>query len=220
MSMKLIIELLRVWGVAVKAAIQWSYGVVTLYRLRQPIVAVFGGQGAYEKGKYAQWAYDFSAQIAQEGMSVITGGGPGIMEAANCGAYEASDTKKGITLGIRVTNVDTDFTNKYAPIITVDYFFIRKWLLTRYACCFVFFPGGIGTVDELFEVLNLMKLERMSQLPVILVGKEYWSDLIAWYKHAHDRELITVSIEKAVLITDDIGEAVEVIVRSCRTTKK
>lgn len=212
--MKWIIDVVKVWGVSLKSAFQLSYGVFKLRHLRQPVVAVFGGKGAYAKGKYATWAYDFSAQIAKQGMSIITGGGPGIMEAANCGAYESSDRKKGATLGIGVTGVDKDFFNECAPIIKVDYFFVRKWLLTHYACCFVFFPGGIGTVDELFEVLNLMKLGKMNQVPVILIGVEYWSDLIAWYKHAHEDDFISAPIEKAILITDSLDEAVQAVVRS------
>jgi len=213
--MKWILDVLKVWWVSLKSAVQLSYGVFKLRRLKQPIVAVFGGKGAYETGKYAQWAKGFSAKVAQKNMSVITGGGPGIMEAANCGAYEASDDKKGATLGIGVSGVDIDFFNECAPIIQVDYFFVRKWLLTHYACGFVFFPGGIGTVDELFEVLNLMKLRKMKRVPVILFGTTYWQDIISWYKHAHESNFISAPLESAMIITDDIEEAVRVIVSSC-----
>jgi uncharacterized protein (TIGR00730 family) len=210
--MKWIVDVLKVWLVSIKSAFQLSYGVFKLRHLRQPVVAVFGGKGAYAKGKYAMWAYDFSAKIAKQGMSIITGGGPGIMEAANCGAYEASKKKKGATLGIGVTGVDKDFFNECAPIITVDYFFVRKWLLTHYACSFVIFPGGIGTVDELFEALNLMKLNKMKRVPVILVGVEYWHNLIEWYKKAHEDDFISTPIEKALVITDDLDEAVQSII--------
>ncbi len=213
--MKWILDVLKVWWVSLKSAAQLSYGVFKLRRLKQPIVAVFGGVGAYEGGKYAAWAKEFSAKIAEKNMSVITGGGPGIMEAANCGAYEASDTKKGATLGIGVSGVDIDFFNECAPIMQVDYFFVRKWLLTHYACGFVFFPGGIGTVDELFEVLNLMKLRKMKRVPVILFGATYWQDIISWYKHAHESNFIIAPLESAMIVTDDIDEAVRVIVSSC-----
>ncbi len=210
--MKWIMDVLKVWLVSLKSAFQLSYGVFKLRHLRQPVVAVFGGKGAYTKGKYAMWAYDFSAIMARQGMSVITGGGPGIMEAANCGAYEASEKKRGSTLGVGVRGVNKDFFNECAPIITVDYFFVRKWLLTHYACCYVFFPGGVGTVDELFEALNLMKLNKMKRAPVILIGMEYWHHLIAWYKRAHGDDFISAPIEKALIITDDLDKAAQAII--------
>jgi len=206
--MKWIIDILKVWWVSLKSAFQLSYGVFKLRHLKQPVIAVFGGKGAYVKGKYASWAYDFSAQIARKKMSIITGGGPGIMEAANCGAFEATKNKRGATLGIGVSGVDLDFFNECAPIIKVDYFFVRKWLLTHYASAYVFFPGGVGTVDELFEVLNLMKLNKMPRIPVVLVGRDYWKDLIAWYKHAHESEFISAPIDTCIMITDSIEQAV------------
>lgn len=214
--MKWLVDILKVWLVALKSAFQLSYGVFKLRHLHQPVVVVFGGKGAYVNGKYASWAYDFSTKMAQQGMSVITGGGPGIMEAANCGAYESSKHKKGATLGIGVTGVGDTFFNECAPIIKVDYFFVRKWLFMHYACSFVFFPGGIGTMDELFEVLNLMKYNKMKRVPVILVGTEYWQDLIAWYKHAHEDNFIVASIETAMIITDDIQKAVDVVLNSSK----
>ncbi len=212
--MKLLLELLRVWCVSFKAAFQLSYGVYRLSKLTQPIVAVFGGKGAYYKGKYAKWAYQFSEKIIDHNMSVITGGGPGIMEAANCGAFESSEKKKEVTLGIRVKGVDATFLNKCASFIKVDYFFVRKWLLTHYACGFVHFPGGIGTVDELFEVLNLMKVKKVKKVPIILVGTDYWKNLIEWYEHALKSDLIDAPLQSMLVITDDIDEAVHAIVSS------
>lgn len=208
-------EMLRVWGVLIKSAFQLSYGVYRLSKLSHPIVAVFGGKGAYEGGKYAKWAEQFSAECAQKGMSIVTGGGPGIMEAANCGAFNAAKDKKRATLGIGVSGVDIGFFNECAPMVNVDYFFVRKWLLTHYACAFVLFPGGIGTVDEFFEVLNLMKLKKMKRVPVILIGKAYWQDLLDWYQQAFESEFIAVPPQNTLIITDDIHEAVRIIHSSC-----
>lgn len=207
-------EILRVWGVSIKAMFQLSYGVYRLAKLSQPIVSVFGGKGAYEGGKYAQWAEQFAAECAKKGMSIVTGGGPGIMEAANCGAFNAAKDKKRSTLGIGVSGVDLNFYNECAPMVNVDYFFVRKWLLTHYACAFVLFPGGIGTVDEFFEVLNLMKLKKMKRVPVILVGKKYWEDLLDWYERAFKSEFISTPPQQMLIVTDDIHEAVQIIVSS------
>ncbi len=208
-------EAIRVLGISIKSGFQLMRGVYRLSRLSHPSVAIFGGKGAYEEGKYAKLAYDLAAKCAQKGLSVITGGGPGIMEAANCGAYEASSNKKRCTIGIGVRGVDVDFVNECAPVVRVDYFFARKWLLTRYTCAFVLFPGGIGTVNELFEVLDLIKLNKIKKVPVILVGSSYWKDLIAWYQHAHEYEFIRMPSNYAFIVTDDIDEAVRIITTSC-----
>lgn len=213
--MKCMTEMVRMVGISFKACFQLMYGVYRLSRLAQPIVAIFGGKGAYESGKYAQWAEDAGQACVENNMSVITGGGPGIMEAANCGAYKASQDKKQWTLGIGVRGVDIGFVNPCAPLITVDYFFVRKWLLTRYACGFILFPGGIGTVDEFFEVLNLIKLGRLDRIPIVLVGSSYWKDLINWYKHAFEYEFTSMPSHTAFIVTDDPQEAVRIIVASC-----
>lgn len=206
-------EVFIIWGVGFRMLFQLCYGTYRLSRLQQPIVAVFGGGGAYYKGKYAKWAYQFSEKMVSRDHSIITGGGPGVMEAANCGASEHAKDKKKATLGIRVYGVDGDFSNKCAPTIEVDYFFIRKWLLTHYSCGYVLFPGGVGTVDEFFEVINLMKLKKIQKSPVVLVGVEYWKDLIHWYDHAFESELIQEPLRHLVTITDDIDLAVETIIK-------
>ncbi len=209
--MKTIVEILRVFKVYVKAVFQLSYGVYRLRKLNERIVAVFGGKGAYQGGKYTEWAYEFSKKIVQHDISVITGGGPGIMEAANCGAYDAARDKSRATLGIGVDGVNVHFSNKCAPLIQVHYFFVRKWLLTHYACAYVFFPGGIGTVDEMFEALNLMKLQKIKRVPMILIGVHYWKDLIDWYQHGFESGLIEFPISNTLIITDSIDEAVNII---------
>lgn len=197
--------------IAVKSGFQIMYGVYRFSRLSQPIVSIFGGRGAYEGGKYAEMAQKFAYQCAREGMSVITGGGPGIMEAANCGAYEGAIDKKHATLGIGVSGVDDDFKNPCAPVIKVENFFARKWLLTRYSAGFVLFPGGVGTMNEMFEVLDLIKLRRMKRVPIILIGISYWKDLVEWYENAYEHEFITLPLASAFIITDDIKEAMKVI---------
>lgn len=209
--MKFLLEYLRLMGLMIKSGMQLCYGTYHLAKLRQPIVAIFGGTRAFKEGKYAQWAEQAGELCVKQNMSVITGGGPGIMEAANCGAYNQGDPGSKWTLGIGVDGVDPKFSNPCAPVIRVDYFFARKWLLTRYASGFILFPGGIGTVDELFEVLNLTKLGKMKRVPIVLVGKAYWHHLIEWYQHAFEYELIDGPPETAFCVTDDPDEAVKII---------
>ncbi len=205
-------EIVRVWVMMVRSGFVLAYGVFRISRLKQPVIAVFGGVGAHEKGKYAAWARDFSYKITQKGMAVITGGGPGIMEAASCGAWDGSDKNRNATLGIGVNGVDEGFINSCSTVINVNQFFVRKWLLTRYSSAFVLFPGGVGTMDEFFDVLNLMKLGKVVRAPIILVGKDYWKDLVAWYNHAFEYEFITLPIQGTFFITDDIDEVVAMIV--------
>ncbi len=217
--MRFIFEMIRIMWLSVKSGVQLAYGSYKLLQLAQPIVAIFGGKGAYESGKYARWAEEVGQRCVEQNMSVITGGGPGIMEAANCGAYKASRDKKRWTrwtLGIGVSGVDVDFHNPCAPMVTVDYFFVRKWLLTRYACGFILFPGGIGTMDEFFEVLNLTKLGKMRRVPIVLVGSSYWKDLIGWYKHAFESEFITLAPQNSFVVTDDLEQAVKIIAAFCQ----
>ncbi len=202
-------EYFKVWWMSFKAGFQLAYGVYRISKLKYPVIGIFGGTAAYENGKYFILAEAFAKKCAENGMSVITGGGPGIMKAANCSAYEV-DGKKA-SLGIGVEGVDEDFKEECIPLVTVDYFFARKWLLTRYAQSFVFFPGGIGTMDEFFEVLNLVKLHKMEKAPVVLIGCDYWKGITQWYQHAFDYEFITAAPQSSFVITDDIDEAFNVI---------
>ena len=208
------IEMGRVILILMNSSFWMIYGIWRLSRLRQPIIGVFGGKGAYEGGKYATWARDFSYKIAKLGASVITGGGEGIMEAANCGARDGSDGAKNATLGITVKGLDEDFSNPCAPVIKVNQFFVRKWLLIHYSRAFVLFPGGVGTVDEFFEVINLSQIANL-EAPIYLVGEKYWNDLIAWYHNAFQHQLISKELQHAFIITDNIDEIVNQLKNDC-----
>ncbi len=206
------LECLKAFWHGIKNAIAVPVALIRMARMKQPLITIFGGTGAYEQGKYVRWAHDLAAKLAKQGMTVVTGGGPGIMDAANCGAFEGSSQKNGYSLGIGVNGVDEGHTNGCSPVITVDTFNIRKALLMRYASAFVLFPGGIGTVDEFFEVLNLIKLKRIQKVPIVLMGVSYWKDLIAWYMHAFEYEFIEEHPQSMFIVTDDVDEAVKVIV--------
>lgn len=207
-----IFEAIRILMIGIKGAFLTAYGVLRLRKLRQPIISVFGGSAAYEDGKYATMARAFGRKCAEHNMSIITGGGPGIMEAANCGAHDVAGANN--TLGIGVQGVDDDFYNICAPIVTVDDFFGRKWLLTRYSQAFVWFPGGIGTLDEFTEVSNQIKLKKMDKVPIILFGTSYWKSFIEWYQHAFDYDFIELAPQNAFIVVDNIDDAVAVILSS------
>ncbi len=144
-----------------------------------PAVAVFGSARASTKSTHYQLAHKISYILGREGFSIITGGGPGIMEAANRGAKEAHVHSVGC-------NIELPFEQHFNPYVTLPinfrYFFVRKTMFMKYAEGFVIFPGGFGTLDELFEALTLIQTGKVRHFPIILVGKKYWSGLIAWIK--------------------------------------
>jgi uncharacterized protein (TIGR00730 family) len=144
-----------------------------------PAVTFFGSARATE----GDWEYDsareFAAQLASSECAIITGGGPGVMEAANRGAQEVN----GVSIGL---NIEIPFEQQANPyidkLITFRYFFVRKVMFVKYSIAFVIFPGGFGTMDELFEALTLIQTHKIKPFPVYLVGTDYWRGLIDWLK--------------------------------------
>ncbi len=134
-------------------------------------VTIFGSARLAQDSKYCRMAYDLGRMLAENGHAVITGGGPGIMEAASHGSYEIG----GRTIGLNITLAHEQHPNPYlTDCLTFEYFFARKVSLAMSAKVFVFFPGGFGTMDELSEILCLMQEGKMPKMPVFLVGTEYW----------------------------------------------
>ena len=217
MNMKYIKESLSIFFHSIKVGYQLMTSFFRLARLPMPIVTVFGGAKADKKGNYVQIAHDLSERFVKKGISVITGGGPGIMMAASCGAAGARKKgQKAQTLGIGVSGIDEDFVNPCTSTLHVNYFFMRKWLLVRYSVGFVVFPGGIGTMDELFDLLNLMKHHRIPELPVVLVGIEYWKPLVQWFRDSALKSgLLDERLTKLFIVTDSIDEAYETIYDVC-----
>ena len=154
-------------------------------------VTIFGSARLSQDSKYCKMAYNLGRLLAENGHAVITGGGPGIMEAASHGAYEIG----GRTIGLNITLAHEQFPNPYlTDCITFEYFFARKVSLAMAAKVFVFFPGGFGTMDELSEVLCLMQEGKMPKMPVFLVGKDYWK--------AFDKVIVKMTLMKLVNIRD------------------
>ena len=147
-----------------------------------PCVSIFGSARTKADTPHYELAVSIAKAITENGYGIITGGGPGIMEAANKGAQLA----KGVSVGL---NINLPFEQNINPYIDIDkqmtfeYFFVRKVMFVKYAQGFVVLPGGIGTLDELFEAFTLIQTEKIQRFPIILVGSDYWHDLIEWIKN-------------------------------------
>ncbi|OGX45337.1 MAG: Rossman fold protein, TIGR00730 family [Omnitrophica WOR_2 bacterium RIFCSPLOWO2_12_FULL_51_8] len=140
-------------------------------------VSIFGSSRTRPNTKHYKLAEEVAFSLAREGFAVITGSGPGLMEAANKGARRA----KGKSIGLNIQIPSEQKPNKYVDLLLdFRYFFVRKVMFVKYAKAFVILPGGYGTLDEFTEAINLIQTERISRFPVILLGREYWQGLIDW----------------------------------------
>jgi uncharacterized protein (TIGR00730 family) len=179
-----------------------------------PAVTIFGSARTPPDDPQYRHAEELARALVRTGFAVITGGGPGAMEAANKGAFEAG----GISVGL---NIELPFEQHINPCVNVGlsfrYFFARKTMFAKYAEAFVAFPGGFGTLDELFECLTLIQTGKLKHFPVILFGASYWSGLLDWLRDPMLREH-KISPEDICLmtVTDSVEEAVDIIVRAHR----
>ncbi|MCK9222166.1 MAG: TIGR00730 family Rossman fold protein [Limnochordia bacterium] len=183
-----------------------------------PCVAVFGSARTSPTDPYYQAAETCGRLLANGGLGVITGGGPGIMEAANKGAYEAG----GESIGCNILLPHEQRPNPYQTIsLSFRYFFVRKVVLVKYSMAFIIFPGGYGTLDELFEAITLAQTGKVSTFPIVLVGSSYWAGLLAWLK---DTVLENRNIDKRDLdlikIVDTPADAIAHIAKTTEAMKK
>jgi uncharacterized protein (TIGR00730 family) len=144
-----------------------------------PAVTVFGSARLEPGSPYYNKCLRVAESLAKDGFAVISGGGPGIMEAANKGAQNANGTSVGLNIALPMEQTQNQFQDVR---IEFRYFFVRKLMFVKYAVAYVIFPGGFGTLDELFEALTLIQTKKIRGFPVVLVGREYWSGLIDWMK--------------------------------------
>ena len=172
-------------------------------------VSVFGSARTPPDSPDYAVARELGAALAHAGWAVITGGGPGIMEAANRGASEAH----GLSVGLGIELPFEQSLNEWVDLgIEFRYFFARKTMFVKYAQAFVICPGGFGTMDELFEALTLVQTRKVNQFPVILLGREFWSPLVDWLRGAlAERGLIAHADLDLFVVTDDVAEAVRLI---------
>ena len=162
-----------------------------------PCISVFGSARTRPGNKYYDLTVEIARRLAEDGFGIISGGGPGVMEAANKGAQMA----KGKSVGVNITLPHEQYPNSYVDhdkTLHFDYLFVRKVMYTKSAQVFVMMPGGFGTMDEFFEVATLIQTKKMTETPMVLVGKEYWSGLLDWIR--------TVMMEKESNISpEDLG---------------
>lgn len=171
-----------------------------------PSVAIFGSSVTKGNDRYYNMAAVLSAKLCKKGFAIITGGGPGIMEAANEGAKAAGGKSCGLCIDIPTEEAPNPFIDRHY-LLRFRYFFVRKVMFVRYAQSFVVFPGGFGTLDELFESLTLIKTKKISSFPVYLVGKAYWSGLVEWLQDTPlNQHCIKAEDLKLFTLTDDLDE--------------
>lgn len=184
-------------------------GIEKLIKLG-PAVTIFGSARFAESNPYYQSSRDLAARFAREGLAVITGGGPGIMEGANRGAFESG----GKSIGLNIQLPSEQSANKYQTVsLDFRYFFVRKFLFLKHAVGFVIYPGGFGTMDELFEVLTLIQTHKTGNFPVVLVGEGYWQGLLDWMRNVMLDQHGCIGVEDLNLlkIVNNAEEAADLI---------
>jgi len=175
-----------------------------------PAVTIFGSARMPRQDRYYKMAVELAGELARHDLAIITGGGPGIMEAANRGAAEG----KGRSVGLNIQLPREQKGNRYVNIpINFHYFFSRKVCFVKYSIGFIFMPGGYGTLDEFFELVTLVQTERIPLFPLILIGRDFWQGLVRWMKATVlDRAFISPEDLELFTLTDDPKEAVDIIV--------
>ncbi|MCC7302066.1 MAG: TIGR00730 family Rossman fold protein [Bacteroidia bacterium] len=177
-----------------------------------PCVSVFGSARTKPGTRYYKLAEEIAYKLTKEGYGVITGGGPGIMEAANKGAQAGQGKSVGLNIVLPFEQKHNPYID-YDKLISFDYFFVRKTIFLKYSQGFIALPGGFGTMDELFEALTLVQTNKIAHFPTVLVGKKYWQGLLDWIRNTMLNEENNVSAEDLDLfsIVDTADEAVKVI---------
>ncbi len=195
---------------------QFFQGIRKLH-FENPCITVFGSARFTENDAYYKAAREFGKRIASLGFSTMTGGGPGIMEAANRGAFENG----GMSIGCNIVLPHEQKENPYLhKSVTFDYFFVRKTLLIKYSYAFIIMPGGFGTMDEFFETITLVQTKTLTQFPIVLYGKEYYKELMEAIADMAKHGTISPEDMNLVLLTDDIDEAMQHIYTYITTNYK
>lgn len=192
---------------------EFVMGFDVLSQLR-PAVTVFGSARSEEGGPDYELAREVSRQLGEAGFSVVTGGGLGIMEAANRGALEGGTRSAGLNIRLPEEQQPNQFTT-----FSLDfrYFFVRKVMLVKYATAFVLFPGGYGTMDEFFETITLIQTGKVRRFPMILVGSEYWGGLVDWIEGTLVRRGFVSEIDTQLYrIVDEPSEVVAIVQEALR----
>ena len=190
---------------SIKVWLQFIKGFRALHFVG-PCITVFGSARFNEDHTYYKKAIEFGKRISDIGFTTMTGGGPGIMEAANRGAFENGGMSVGCNIKLPFEQKINPYVNKS---ITFDYFFVRKALLIKYSYAFICMPGGFGTMDEFFEVLTLIQTKSLTQFPIILFGKEFYKELADLMADMVKQQTINPEDLELILITDSVDEAMQ-----------
>ena len=177
-----------------------------------PCVSIFGSARTKPNNEFYKETVEISESIVKLGLGVITGGGPGIMEAANKGAQKAGGVSVGLNIDLPHEQMPNPFIDS-DKVIDFDYFFVRKVMFVRYAQAFVVMPGGFGTLDEFFEAITLIQTHKIERFPVILYGSEFWSGCIEWIKNIVCKKFNNVSDDEMFLfeVVDSKNEIIEIL---------
>ncbi|RFM30565.1 LOG family protein [Deminuibacter soli] len=191
-------------GFAWQVFVQFIKGFRTLHFVG-PCITVFGSARFKPGQPYYEAAVEMGKRIAETGFTTMTGGGPGIMEAANKGAFE----NNGTSIGVNIILPHEQHANPYLhKSINIKFFFVRKVLLVKYSYAFIIMPGGFGTMDEFFETLTLVQTKTISGFPIVLFGKEYYQPLMNYMQVMAEKGTIAPADMQLVLLTDDADEAI------------
>jgi len=205
-------ELLRI----IRIFVEFFRGMRALHKIG-PAITVFGSARFKEDHPYYQLGMNIGATLAQAGYTVMTGGGPGIMEAANRGAKNAQGKSVGCTIMLPREQRPNPFLDQ---VVHFYYFFVRKVMLVKYSYGFIILPGGVGTLDELSEAITLIQTGKLYDFPVILMGKEYWQGMMTWINEVMIKSgAVTTEELHFVHLTDDPKEALEIIDRTVKGLK-
>jgi hypothetical protein len=196
-----------------RIAREFSRGFTQLHRIG-PAVTVFGSARFREGHRYYDLTRKVGEALAREGFTVMTGGGPGLMEAANRGAKEAG----GATVGCNIVLPHEQAPNPYLDrVVTFYYFFVRKVMLVKYSYAFVIMPGGLGTLDEATEAITLIQTGKLYDFPVVLIGTEYWKGWLDWLENTAIAQGAVTSAELSFIhLTDNVEEAMRIIQKATK----
>jgi uncharacterized protein (TIGR00730 family) len=193
---------------------EFRRGFELVDRIPKPAVAIFGSARLGDIHPVYEAAREVGRRFAEAGWSVVTGGGPGVMEGANRGAREGG----GLSVGFNIELPHEQQLNPYVDVgLTFQHFYARKTMLVKAAEGFVLFPGGFGTLDEMFEALTLIQTGKVLNFPVVLVGRDFWEELIDWiHRELLPAGTIAPDDERLLYLTDDPGEAVQTVIECYR----
>lgn len=193
-----------------KVMSEFVEGFETMAKIK-PSIVIFGSARTKPEDKYYKLTEEVSKELVEKGFGITTGGGPGIMEAANKGAHDTGGSSAGLNILLPFEQEANPFVDR-DKLLNFRYFFVRKTMMFKYAQGYVLMPGGFGTIDECFEVLTLIQTGKTSKFPVVLMGEEYWSDLINWIKkNLLEKEYINHEDMDLFTLTDDPKEAAKIM---------